>query len=285
MIAVTGATGQLGRLVIANLLKRVPASEIIAAVRAPSKAADLAAQGVQVREADYGKSASLVKAFSGATRLLLISSPSADNRFADHKAVIDAARKAGVALLAYTSVLRADTSTLLVAPDHLATEQYLAASGIAWVFLRHPSYIENYTASLGSAIEHGAIAGSASDARNSAVPRADLAEAAAVVLTTPGRDGKIYELGADVAFTMTEFAAEVSKQSGKKVAYNNLPQKAYQAMLESVGLPARLAYLIADSDVKAASHDELYTASRDLSGLMGRPTTTLAAAVAAALPQ
>ena len=121
----------LGRLVIANLLKRVPASEIIAAVRAPSKAADLAAQGVQVREADYGKSAALVKAFSGATRLLLISSPSADNRFADHKAVIDAARKAGVPLLAYTSVLRADTSTLLVAPDHLATEQYLAASGIA----------------------------------------------------------------------------------------------------------------------------------------------------------
>ena len=285
MIAVTGATGQLGRLVIASLLKRVPASQIIAAVRSPSKAADLAALGVQVREADYGKPATLAKAFAGATRLLLISLPSVDNRVVDHKAVIDAAKNAGVQLLAYTSVLRADTSTLLVAPDHLATEQYLAASGIAWVFLRHPSYIENYTASLGSALEHGVIAGSAAGGRNSAATRADLADAAAVVLTTAGRAGKIYELGGDVAFTMTEFATEVSKQSGKKVIYNDLPQQAYQAMLESVGLPAKLAHLIADSDTKAASHGELYTASRDLSRLIGRPTTTLAAAVAAALPR
>jgi len=155
--------------------------------------------------------------------------------------VIDAAKTAGVQLLAYTSVLRANTSTLLVAPGHLATEKYLAASGIPWVFLRHPSYIENYTASLGAALEHGAIAGSAGNSRNSAVPRADLGEAAAVVLTIPGRAGKIYEPGNDVAFTMAEFAAEVSKQSGKKVIYNDLCQHDYQAMLESVGLPAKLA--------------------------------------------
>jgi NAD(P)H dehydrogenase (quinone) len=199
--------------------------------------------------------------------------------------VIDAAKTAGVQLLAYTSVLRADTSTLLVAPHHLETEQYLATSGIPSVFLRHPSYIENYTASLGAALEHGAIAGAAGDGRNSAATRADLAEAAAVVLTTPGRAGKIYELGSDVAFTMTEFAAEVSKQSGKKVVYNNLPQQAYQAMLESVGVPAKFANLVADSDAKAASLGELYTPSRDLSGLIGHPTTTLAAAVAIALPR
>jgi NAD(P)H dehydrogenase (quinone) len=285
MIVVTGATGQLGRLVIASLLKRVPAKQIVAAVRAPSKAADLATLGVQVREADYSKPATLATAFAGASRLLLISSSSADTRFADHKAVIDAAKTTGVQLLAYTSVLRADTSTLLVAPEHLATEKYLAASGIPWVFLRHPSYIENYTASLGAALEHGAIAGSAGNSRNSAVPRADLAEAAAVVLTTPGGAGKIYELGSDVAFTMAEFAAEISKQSGKKVVYNDLCQQDYQAMLESVGLPAKLAYLIADSDAKSASHGELYTPARDLSNLIGHPTTTLAAAVAAALPE
>jgi NAD(P)H dehydrogenase (quinone) len=284
MIVVTGATGQLGRLVIASLLKRVPASQIVAAVRTPSKAADLAALGVHVREADYAKAATLAKAFAGATSLLLVSSPSVDTRVAEHKAVIDAAKTAGVQLLAYTSVLRAHTSTLLVAPDHLATERYLAASGIAWVLLRHPSYFENYTASLGSALEHRAIVGSAGDGRNSAATRADLADAAAVVLTTPGRAGKIYELGGDVAFTMVELAAEVSQQSGKKVVYKDLPQQAYQAMLESVGLPAKLAHLIADSDAKAASHGELYTASRDLSGLIGHPTTTLAAAVAAALP-
>jgi NAD(P)H dehydrogenase (quinone) len=181
------------------------------------------------------------------------------------------------------AALRADTSTLLVAPDHLATERYLAASGVPWVFLRHPSYVENYTASLGPALEHGAIPGAAGDGRNSAATRADLAEAAAAVLTTPGRAGKIYELGSDVAFTMTEFAAEVTKQSGKKVVYNDLTQQGYKAMLESVGLPAKLAGLVADADVKAASHGELYTASRDLSGLMGRPTTTFAAAIAAAL--
>lgn len=287
MIAVTGATGQLGRLVIASLMKRgVPADHIVAAARTPSKAADLAALGVNVREADYGKPATLARAFAGATSLLLISSPSVDNRFAEHKAVIDVAKTARVQLLAYTSVLRADTSTLLVAPDHLATEKYIAASGIPWVFLRHPSYVENYTASLGAALEHGGIPGAAGEGRNSAATRADLADAAAVVLRDPaGRAGKIYELGSDVAFTMREFAAEVSKQSGKKVVYNDLSQQAYQAMLESVGLPAKLAGLIADSDVKAATHNELYTASRDLSGLIGRPTTTLAAAITAGLPK
>jgi NAD(P)H dehydrogenase (quinone) len=287
MIVVTGATGQLGRLVIASLIRRgVPTNQIVAAARTPSKAADLAALGVKVREADYGKPATLAESFAGATNLLLISSPSIDTRLAEHKAVIDAAKTAGVQLLAYTSVLRADTSTLLVAPDHLATERYLAASGIPWVFLRHPSYVENYTASLVSALEHGAIAGAAGDGRNSAATRADLADAAAVVLKTPtGRAGKVYELGGDVAFTMKEFAAEVSKQSGKKVTYNDLSPQAYQALLESVGLPAKLAGLIADSDAKAASHGELYTASRDLSGLIGRPTTTLATAITASLPR
>ncbi len=287
MIVITGASGQLGRLVIASLLKRVPANQIVAAVRTPHKAGDLAALGVRVREADYSKPATLAKAFVGATSLLLISSPNVDTdgRVAEHKAVIDAAKAAGVQLVAYTSVLRADTTALLIAPGHLATEQHLAASTIQWVFLRHPSYLENYTGSLAAALEHGVIAGSAGNGRNSAVTRADLADAAAVVLTTPGRAGKIYELGADVAFTMAEFAAEVSKQSGKNVVYDNLPQEAYQAMLESFGLPTKLAHLIADADAKAATDDELYTPSHDLSALIGRPTTPLAVAVAAALPR
>jgi NAD(P)H dehydrogenase (quinone) len=286
MIVVTGATGQLGRLVIASLIKRgTPANQVVAAAHTPSKAADLAALGVRVREADYNKPATLAKAFEGATNLLLISSPSLDNRFREHKGAIDAAKSAGVELLAYTSALKADTTKWLVAESHLATEKYIAASGIPWVFLRHPSYLENYTGSLGSALEHGMIAGAAGESRNSAATRADLAEAAATVLTTPGRAGKIYELGADVAFTMAEFATEVSKQSGKNVVYNNMSEQAYQAMLESVGLAAKLALYVADSDAKSASHDVLYTASRDLSGLMGRPTTTLAAAIAAALPR
>lgn len=286
MIVVTGATGQLGRLVIGSLIKRgVPANQIVAAARTPSKGVDLAALGVQVREADYGKPATLAKAVAGASKLLLISSPSMANRIVEHRPVIDAAKTAGVQLIAYTSVLRADSSTLLVAPDHLATEKYVAASGVPWVFLRHPSYLENYTGSLGSALEHGVIPGAAGDGRNSAATRADLADAAAVVLSTPDRASKIYELGGDTAFTMAEFAAEVSKQSGKKVVYNNLSQQAYQAMLESVGLPAYVANLLADSDVKSASRGEFYTASHDLTRLMGRPTTTFADAIAAALPR
>lgn len=285
MIVVTGATGGLGRLVIANLLSRVPANQIVAAARTPSKAADIAARGVQVREADYGKPETLAKAFAGATNLLLISSPSLGIRVGEHKAVIDAAKAAGVKLIAYTSVLRADTSTLLVAPDHVATERYLMESGIPWVLLRNGPYFENRTVSLASALEHGAIVGSAGDAHISAATREDFAEAAAVVLTTPGHAGKIYELGGDTAFTPTEFANEVSKQSGKTITNQNLPQQAYTEILESVGLPAELANLVADTDAKAASDGELYTASRDLSGLLGHRTTTLADAVAAALPR
>ncbi len=285
MIVVTGATGQLGRLVIANLIKRgIPANQIVAAAHTPSKGADLAALGVQVREADYGRPATLAKALAGATKVLLISSPSMEARLTEHRPV-DAAKAAGVQLLAYTSVLRADSSTLLVAPDHFGTEKYVLSSGVPWVFLRHPSYLENYTASLGAAVEHGAIPGAAGGARNSAATRADLAEAAAVVLTTPNRAGKIYELGGDVAFTMTEFAAEVSKQSGKKVVYENLSEQAYETLLANMGLPANVARLLADSDTKSASKGEFYTASRDLSGLIGHPTTTPAAAIAAALPR
>jgi len=287
MIVITGAAGQLGRLVIASLIRRgVPTSEIVAAAHTPSKATDLAALGVRVREADYNKLDTLAKAFEGATTLLLISSPNADNRFPEHRAAVDAAKAAGVQLLAYTSVLNADTTTLLVGADHQATEKYVTASGIPWVFLRHPSYLENYTGSLGSALEHGGIPGAAGDGRNSAATRADLADAAAVVLKSPdGRAGKSYELGNDIAFTMKEFAAEVSKQSGKKVVYNNMSEQAYRALLESVGLPATIARYVADSDAKAASHDELYTASRDLSGLIGHPTTTFGEAIAVALLQ
>ena len=282
MIVVTGATGQLGRLVIKNLLKSVPPNQIVAAVRTPSKAADLAALGVQVRHADYGKPATLASAFAGATSVLLISSTSLGLRVAEHKAVIDAAKAAGAQLLAYTSVLKADTSTLLVAPDHVATEQYLAASGLPWVLLRNGWYLENHTGALAAALERGSILGSAGEGRIAAAARADYAEAAAVVVSTAGHAGKTYELGGDAAFTLTELAAEVSKQSGKTVSYKNLPEPVYEDALKSFGLPASIAHLLADSDEKV-SHGELDSTSRDLSRLIGHSTTSLAAAVAAAL--
>ena len=282
MIIVTGATGQLGRLVIASLLKTTPAAQIVAAVRDVAKAADLAAQGVQVRRADYNDAASLDSAFAGATKVLLISSSEVGRRVPQHRAVIDAAVRAKVGLLAYTSVLRADTSQLGLAAEHRETEALIRASGLAYSLLRNGWYVENYTAGLGGALEHGALAGAAGEGRIAAAARADYAEAAAAVLSSAGPVEQVYELAGDTAFTLADLAAELSRQSGKQVPFHNLPQEEYRAMLIGVGLPAPAADLIADSDA-AAAKGALDDGGRALSKLIGRPTITLADAVKAAL--
>jgi len=282
MIIVTAASGQLGRLVIAELLKRVPAERIVAAVRDPAKVADLADQGVLVRHADYTDPASLDKAFEGATKVLLISSNDLGNREAQHRNVIDAAARAKVGLLAYTSVLHADRSTLSLAAEHRATEEAVRASGLPYTLLRNGWYVENYTVSLGGAVAHGALAGGAGEGRISAAARADYAAAAAAVLASEGAVEQIYELAGDTAFTLAELAAEVSRQTGKTIPFHNLPQKEYSEMLLNVGLPAPLAELIADSDAQAAK-GALFDDSRTLSKLIGRPTIALADAVKAAL--
>jgi NAD(P)H dehydrogenase (quinone) len=283
MIVVTGATGKLGSLVVKALLERAPAGEIVAAVRSVEKAASLKSLGVQVREADYARPETLTAAFAGAEKLLLISSNVlGEERVKQHKTAIDAAVKAGVKLIAYTSVLGADTSKLIVAKDHLATEKAIAASGMKYVFLRNGWYLENYTENLGPALEHGAILGSAKDGRFSAAARADYADAAAVVLTADGHENKVYELAGDSSFNLSELAAEVSKASGKTVVYQDLPEEAYAGALKGFGLPAPIAEMLAHSDV-CASEGELESKSRDLSTLLGRPTTTLANAVASAV--
>jgi len=282
MIVVTAATGQLGRLVIANLLKTTPASQIVAAVRDPAKAADLAAQGVQVRRADYTDPASLDAAFAGASKVLLISSNDLGNRVAQHRNVIDAAARAKVSLLAYTSVLHADSSTLGLAGEHRETEAAVRASGVPYTLLRNGWYVENYTGSLGGAVAHGALAGGAGEGRISAAARADYAEAAAVVLAKAGAVEQVYELAGDTGFTLAELAAEVSRQTGKTIPFHNLPQQEYRDLLVNVGLPAPLAELIADSDAQAAK-GALFDDSRTLSKLIGRPTVALADAVKAVL--
>ena len=282
MIIVTGATGQLGRLVIAGLLKTTPAAQIVAAVRDVAKAADLAAQGVQVRRADYNDAASLDSAFAGATKVLLISSSEVGRRVPQHRAVIDAAVRAKVGLFAYTSVLRADTSQLGLAAEHRETEALIRASGLAYSLLRNGWYVENYTAGLGGALEHGALAGAAGEGRIAAAARADYADAAAAVLSSAGPVEQVYELAGDTAFTLADLAAELSRQSGKQVPFHNLPQEEYRAMLIGVGLPAPAADLIADSDA-AAAKGALDDGGRALSKLIGRPTITLADAVKAAL--
>ncbi|MYN40756.1 NmrA family NAD(P)-binding protein [Duganella sp. FT109W] len=282
MIIVTAASGQLGRLVIAELLKRVPAENIVAAVRDPAKAVDLADQGVLVRHADYNDPASLDAAFEGATKVLLISSNDLGNRVSQHRSVIDAAARAKVGLLAYTSVLHADRSTLGLAGEHRATEDAVRASGLPYSLLRNGWYVENYTVSLGGAIAHGALAGGAGEGRISAAARADYAEAAAVVLASSEAVEQVYELAGDTAFTLAELAAEVARQSGKEIPFHNLAQKDYAELLTNVGLPAPLADLIADSDAQAAK-GALFDDSRTLGKLIRRPTISLADAVKAAL--
>lgn len=282
MIVVTGATGQLGHLVIASLLKKVSASSIVAAVRNVEKAADLAALGVQVRKADYNEPASWDAALQGADKVLLISSSEIGQRARQHQAVIDAAKRAGVKLLAYTSVLRADTSVLGLAAEHRATEAAIIASGVSHVFLRHGWYTENYAMGIPAALQMGSVFGCAGDGRISAATRADYAEADATVLTRDGQAGKTYELAGDVAFTLTEFAAEIARQSGKAINYVNLPEADYKQALIGAGLPEPLADLLADSDT-GVSKGALLDDGKQLSQLIGRATTPLAEVVKGAL--
>ncbi|MGE4528531.1 MAG: SDR family oxidoreductase, partial [Rhodospirillaceae bacterium] len=270
MIVVTGASGQLGRLVISNLLKRVPAAEIAAMVRSPEKAADLAALGVTVRRGDYTDPASLDAAFAGVEKLLLISSSEVGQRLPQHRNAIEAAKRAGAKLIAYTSLLHADASPLGLGEEHRATEALLAASGVPYVLLRNGWYTENYLASLPPAVQGGTLFGAAGEGRISSAPRADYAAAAAVALTAPGHAGKVYELAGDDAYTLAELAAEAGRASGKAVAYKNLSEAEFRAALEGVGLPGGLAALLADSD-DGASKGGLFDDSRTLSRLIGRP--------------
>ena len=282
MIVVTGASGQLGRLVIESLLRKVPAKSIVAAVRTPERVADLAARGVQVRRADYADPVSLESAFQGAERILLISSSEVGQRFVQHRNVIDAAKRAGVSLLAYTSLLRADTSPLGLAAEHRETEAYLKASGLPSVILRNNWYTENYLASISSALAHGAFIGSAGEGRIASAARADYAEAAATVLTSPGHVGKIYELAGDTAYTLAELATELSAQAGKQVTYRDLPEADFKAALVGAGLPDALAGLLADSD-RGAALGALFDDKHQLSALIGRATTPLRSLIASAL--
>jgi NAD(P)H dehydrogenase (quinone) len=282
MIVVTGASGQLGRLVIQSLLKTVPAAGIVAAVRQPAAVADLAALGVQVRQADYAQPATLDAAFQGATKVLLISSSALGERVAQHGNVIDAARRAGVALLAYTSLLHADTSPLGLAAEHTATEALLRASGVPHVLLRNGWYTENYLAGLPAVLQHGAVIGSAGEGRIASAARADYADAAAAVLTRDDQAGQVHELAGDTSYTLAEFAAEVGRQTGRAIPYVNLPEADYRGALLGAGLPEPLAHLLADSDV-GASKGGLFDDGHRLSALIGRPTATLAAMVEAAL--
>ncbi|POZ45909.1 NAD(P)-dependent oxidoreductase [Citrobacter braakii] len=278
MIAITGATGQLGQHVIETLLKTVPASQIVAIVRNPAKATALSQQGITVRQADYSDEAAFTTALQGIDKLLLISSSEVGQRAPQHRNVINAAKAAHVKFIAYTSLLHADRSPLGLADEHVATEKMLAESGIAYALLRNGWYTENYLASAPAALEHGVFIGAAGEGKIASATRADYAAAAARVISEDGHAGKIYELAGDAGWTLSQLAAELAKQSGKKVVYQNLSEADFAAALKGVGLPAGLTDMLADSDV-GASKGGLFDDSHTLSKLIGRPTTSLADSV------
>ena len=284
MYAVTGASGQLGRLVLNALLEKVAPTQIVALARDPGKLADLAARGVIVRAFDYTAPATLAPALEGVNRLLLISSNAVGQRERQHRAVIDAAKEAGVGYIAYTSILHADTNPLSLAEEHRATEAALKDSGIPHALLRNGWYIENYLAGAADVLAQGTLLGSAGTGRVSAATRADYAVAAATVLADDANATRIYELASDDAFTQEEFAAELAAASGTPVVYRDLPEPDYAAALEQAGIPGPFAEILADSSA-ASAHGALFDDGHALSKLIGRPTTPWREAVREAVEQ
>ncbi|MEV0237246.1 SDR family oxidoreductase [Nonomuraea sp. NPDC050786] len=269
MIVVTGASGHLGRLVVEELTKRVPAAQVVAAARTPQKAADL---GVEVREADYDRPETIEAAVRRAARVLLISGVE-PQRARQHTAVVDAAKRAG-AVLVYTSAPKADTTEAALAADHRATEEYIKASGVTYTILRNNWYNEVYDPAIAAAPQLGAVYGASGDGRVASASRADYAAAAAAVLTGEGHDGQVYELAGDTAWSRADLAAEISKVTGKEVVYRDLPKDEYAGVLAGTGVPAPFAEILADVDVNV-SRDWLADTPGTLRELIGRPTRTI----------
>ncbi|MER5598738.1 NAD(P)H-binding protein [Streptomyces sp. NPDC002265] len=280
-IVVTGATGHLGRHVVEQLLEKVPAEQITAVVRDEAKGADLAARGVRLAVADYNAPETFDGLFAAGDKVLLISGNEFDKgRVRQHQVVIDAAAAAGVALLAYTSAPGSLTAAL--ADDHRATEQVLLASGLPYVLLRNGWYHENYTENLAPVLEHSAVVQAAGEGRLTSASRADYAAAAVAVLTGEGHENATYELGGDETWGFADYAAELSRQTGREITYTPVSVEAYGEILTGAGLPGPFVAILAGVDA-SIEKGELAVTSGDLSRLTGRPATPLAEAVAAAL--
>ena len=281
-LIITGATGQLGRLVVESLLTRgTDASDIVATGRSIDRLADLAARGVAVAELDYSRPETVAAVVKSGDTLLLVSASEPGNRAALHAAVIEAAKSAGVARIVYTSAPAATTSALVLAPDHKATEESLVASGVPFTILRNGWYTENYAGEVEKGRENGEIVASVGDGRIASASRKDYADAAAVVLTTEGHEGAVYELSGDVAWDFDELAAAIGTIVGREVAYTRLSPEEHAAMLSSFGLDSGTVGFVVGLD--ANIRDGLLSGTPgDLARLIGRPTTPMAEGLAAA---
>jgi NAD(P)H dehydrogenase (quinone) len=282
MLVVTGATGHLGRLAIDALLATVPAGQVAAVVRDKEKAQSLAERGVEVRLGDYDRPDTLAGAFRAGDRVLFVSGSEVGRRVTQHGAVVDEARRAGVALLAYTSILGGPAADFELAREHQETERLIQESGLPYTFLRNGWYHENFTENLAPVLAHGAVVGSAGQGRVASASRADYAAAAAAVLTGEGHEGRAYELSGDTAWGYAEYAAEASRQSGREIVYSQVPPEQHVEILTGAGLPEAFARILVDVDA-AIGRGRLAGTTGELAALIGRPTTPLADAVAAGL--
>ncbi|WP_345421061.1 SDR family oxidoreductase [Actinomycetospora chlora] len=280
--AITGATGHLGRLAVDALLRRgVPARNVIALVRDPDKAGDLAELGVGVRGADYDRPDTLGPALEGIERLLLVSSPTPGRRVEQHTNVIRAADAADVGHVVYTSILHADETENVLAPEHVATEDVLQGSGLPFAVARNGWYVENYTGRLDEYLARGEIVGAAGDGRVSAATRADYAEAAVSLLSGDITDQQGYwELGGP-AFTMGDLAAAITDVTGTEVTYRDLSPGDYTDALRAAGMDEDTAGFVAALEASTA-RGELETDSPALENLLGRAPTPLVDAIRAA---
>lgn len=273
---ITGASGQLGRLVIDALLHKAPGSTIIAGVRDLASPAAVAFQsrGIEVRAADYDRAETLSTAFRGVDRLLLVSGSEIGRRKPQHRNVVAAARTADIALIAYTSILHADRSPLFLADEHRDTEIALAEAGVPYVLLRNGWYNEVYTWRLPLALQNQVLMGAASDGRISSAARADYAEAAATVLLSDDETTRTYELAGDGSFTLAELASIVAAASNGVMTYADMTPEAFDSALRAAGLPGPVARLMSDIDAGTAK-GALFDDRRALARLIGRPTTTI----------
>lgn len=278
-ILVTGATGNLGRLIIASLLERgADPQSIVAGARDTAKAADL---GVRVAHLDYTDPASIASALDGVDTVILVSGSEVGQRVPQHRAVIDAAKAAGVSKFVYTSAPKATTSDLILAPEHKATEELIAAAELPAVILRNNWYTENYVADLARAAETGVLAAGTGEGRVASASRKDFAEAAAVVALEDGHVGEVYELGGDVAWDYNDLAAAIAEVTGREVAFVALDHDDQVAALREAGLDEGTAGFVAalDTGIKDGA---LADTDGTLARLIGRPTTPLVEGLRAA---
>lgn len=281
-IAICGAAGNMGQHVITQLLKRTAASDIVVIARHAQTGNRIESDEIEVRHADYLEISSLQQAFADIDKVLLISSSEVGTLAEPHFNVIAAAQLVGIRHFVYTSLLHADSSGVAFAKEHLLTEQALFKSGLTYTILRNGWYTENYISNLKAAIEQCTLVGAAGEGKIASALMCEYAEAAAIVLTTPAHENKVYELAGDQAYTLTDLAAEVSRQTGINVVYVNLDEPDYRERLIHLGIQPATANLLVNADMGAAN-GALFDDSGTLQQLLGRKTVSLEQAVQIAL--